>query len=487
MRTRVIFTVLLVLAVAVFYFSKPNAKESSVTGVAPASGTDTIFRIGLVNIGGQTDFDFLAPLNCNLWHKYMERGTQFNKSVPVGWVKIGAEHDSLYTEYGNYASDVRGILERNNGENYKSYSMRPKLDMLAYSQRSDYQCEHIPAFTDNVDWWYAFDYSDYGTSNDNDSGVVVRHLIPNTHSSGYIVKQLRANREQVDNRELLFNDANYNWYIKPRMRIDSAFANNPVNWNKKVCKIDVINYDGDTIIKTDLTVFQFLNNVNNFYNGSYKEDGFRFVDGKNHLLVDTGLFLNPRQIDSGVCKFDIQVYWLGECELWLDYVRVDNNWANDLFSTDPNNINHIRDLNWIRWEAEQVASTNTTYNFFTDESEYNFMPAIQYLNEIIHTYKPSLSINSLVNMTFYTPLLNHNYSQYYNRIPVNPEHIKNNVAKWKMNEVMVDIYPFEHYESTANYLFGRPYEEPNNWYLGINLKRGLELSKISGLIFYNNH
>jgi hypothetical protein len=201
MKIKVILSVLLVLSVAVFYLSKPNAKENETQSVS-GTNSDT-FRIGLINMGVQTHFDSLAPLKCNLWHKYLGTNIVNGKFVPVGWTDIGADSDKLYTPLQYYQSQVQGILTSNSGANYSSYIDRPKIEMLTYAQRSDYQCEYIsvPDTDNGVDWWYAFDSSDYGTGYTSDSNAIVRHLKPmpegGNDSPGYIAVNFVSNLTNI--------------------------------------------------------------------------------------------------------------------------------------------------------------------------------------------------------------------------------------------------------------------------------------------------
>lgn len=438
MKKKLVLSGLLVLAAIVFYFSKPDAKENSVESV---SGTHPDkFYIGFIDMGRQRDFSFLSELNFNLWHTLLPNAVSGGKSVPSGWVQFGAPGDTLFSPLENYQTQVETILSANISHNYKSFSSRPKLEMLTFAQRSDYELEYVKPLTqDTVEWWYAFDTSDYSSGYDmRDSGAMVKHLTPGLNP-GYIGKKIRAHMEQVGvgSPNELYCDTNYSWYIKPRMRINSGFANNPANINKKVCRIVVTNYDGDTVRNVDIKVSDFFDE-HNFYNGSYKDE-FRFPNNINQLLIDKGRVLNPKQrYRADSCKFDIQVYWYAECELWIDYVRVENNLAADLF-------NHVYDNTWIKWEADEIATLDNTYNFYTDESEYNFMPAIQYLNEEIHKYKPTLSINSLINITYNTPFLimryyNH-YGNYSPACPLPPPKIKSNINRWGMSIVMLEDYP----------------------------------------------
>ncbi|MCX6165213.1 MAG: hypothetical protein NTU73_10220, partial [Ignavibacteriae bacterium] len=412
MKTRIAISSFLILLVLVYFYAQIPAKENKRTSL---SGTNpSKFRIGLTNIGCQTDFDFLSPLNCNLWHKYM--GDQYigNKWYPKGWFDIGAPNDLLFNGINSYKDEVQGILNSNKNRNYLSYSDRPKIDMLTYAQRSDYQCEEIsvPSTDNGVDWWYAFDNHSCGNDTE-DEGRIVRYCQLSTDNApdNLVVKSVRANREQVNNGSRGFWDGNYSWYIKPMVKVDQDFVNNPDNSEINLFNIKVKNYNGNYIINVDIKAKYFWNE-NNYYDGNYKEE-FRFPNNNLLKIENSGPYPNGNEFnpnnyssknhENPPCLMDIEVYWYKECDMWIDYVRADNEWADRLFKDyydDPQNP----DYRWIEWEANQIASTNTTYNFYTDEAEYNMMPAIQYLNEKIHTpYQPNLSVNSIVNITFYSP------------------------------------------------------------------------------------
>jgi hypothetical protein len=440
MKTRIAISSFLMLLVLVYFYSQIPAKENksqSTMGTHPSK-----FRISMTNIGSEPDFDFISPLNCNLWHKYM--GSQYigNKWYPKGWTV----NDLLFTDIGGYKNEVLPFLDNIKNHNYLSYSGRPKIDMLTYAQRSDYQCEiiDVPSSDNGVDWWYAFDEHPVGEPSD-DNGILGRKcLVSSTQGAGIVVKGLRANREQVDNRGGGFWDGDYSWYIKPMVKVDQNFVNNPNNSEISLFNIKVRNYNGGLIINEDIKAKYFWND-SYYYDGNYKEE-FRFPENNNLLKIENLTYneFNPTNTSDGICYMDIEVYWYKECDMWIDYVRVDNEWADRLFK-------HYYDDTWIEWEANQIADANTTYNFYTDEAEYNMLPAIAYLNEKIHNpYQPNLSVNSVVNMTFFTPELNNSFPG-WNRRYLSNEHIASNITKWKMNEVMVDIYP----------MFGTKYSEIN--------------------------
>ncbi|MCX6164169.1 MAG: hypothetical protein NTU73_04800, partial [Ignavibacteriae bacterium] len=358
----------------------------------------------------------------------------------------GATNDLLFNGIGSYMGDVQGILNANKSYNYLSYSDRPKIEMLTYAQRSDYQCEviNVPTSDIGVDWWYAFDFAD-GTGEDiQDGDAIVRYCEKNNnnHPEGIVVKDLRANREQTDNRKRGFWDGNYDWYIKPSIKINIADATH----DKKVCNIIVRRWDGQPIVNADIYGDYFKNDPGWVYLGGYKEE-FLFPENNNLLKIDNsganypnGNLFNPTNTSSGNCFMDIEVYWYKECDMWIDYIRVENEWADRLFKDYYDDPVHP-ERQWIEWEANQIPPPNTTYNFYTDELEYNMMPAIKYLNEHIYPYNSALSVNSVVNITFYSPELRSNSYTGWNRADISEDHIAANIAKWKMNEIMVDIYP----------------------------------------------
>ena len=80
--------------------------------------------------------------------------------------------------------------------------------------------------------------------------------------------------------------------------------------------------------------------------------------------------------NSHPCNMDIQVDWFGQCEMWIDYIRVDDNWANDLF-------NGIYDNTWIYWEVHDIAeaSGQNPLKFYIEDFEFNNIPCIGYVNK----------------------------------------------------------------------------------------------------------
>lgn len=132
---------------------------------------------------------------------------------------------------------------------------------------------------------------------------------------------------------------NFLWYVKPRMRIDSNYANNINNRLKRVVRVETYNFAGRLIDSLTLLVREF-HDINQHYNGNYIEN---FVDPQTGISI-LSLFSDSLVMGADSANYystiadshvDYRVYWYGEVDVWLDYVRLDDEWAHFLF-TDPN-------------------------------------------------------------------------------------------------------------------------------------------------------
>lgn len=109
---------------------------------------------------------------------------------------------------------------------------RPIIQYISGGQRVDYDCETVTQ--DSLFWYYSYynslnneiikditDTSRYGT------GGRVKHCKKESSISGYVVicDSIKANREMSFNKtNRWLQDKEYDWYILPRIRIDSAYA-----------------------------------------------------------------------------------------------------------------------------------------------------------------------------------------------------------------------------------------------------------------------
>jgi hypothetical protein len=177
-----------------------------------------------------------------------------------------------------------------------------------------------------------------------------------------VVKRLKANTEQcqrntdADGHNAWQSDNYHDWLIKPRIRIDSNVAHNSGNTN--VCRIVVLNQNRDTIKSAIIKAVHFINPQTGLYNGQYLEE-YYFGQNDSNLTVhgDWAAGTNPwcwlwdargtrtlqQEETESFNHADIQVYWYGNCNMWIDYVRVDNDIADELFN--PNNPG-LAQKNW---------------------------------------------------------------------------------------------------------------------------------------------
>ncbi|MBW7856090.1 MAG: hypothetical protein H3C44_07535, partial [Ignavibacteria bacterium] len=188
------------------------------------------------------------------------------------------------------------------------------------------------------------------------------------------------------------DDGNHAWYVKPRIRVDSAYANNPANLNKEVCRIEVLNFDGDTIKTTNIRVANFIEN--NEYSGEYIEYFFD-LHQDSLLEISDGKSFNPdeKPLWDTRCQVDFRVWWYGQCDMWIDYVRVENELAVKLFRGDYDNT-------WLQWEVVDIANQHPgkLIDFYIEEYEFNMLPAIKYVNEkIISLSNGQLSLMTNLN------------------------------------------------------------------------------------------
>ncbi|MCX6163801.1 MAG: hypothetical protein NTU73_02885, partial [Ignavibacteriae bacterium] len=383
MRTRIIFSVLLVLVVAVFYFSKPNAKEYSVTNTVSSFQNDTTFRIGAYWDGiVLTNYDSLKELGFNLW--------QVTSNINSGWYDAGITGDNREADSASgYISKITGKIETNmSSGNLKTIMDRAKINYLGLGKRSDYECDITSNANPNY-WFYAYrehdttvsrefqDNTQYGSNN-----LYVRFSSTSIgKTSGYVVKGLIANREQISYP----CSQSFKWYVMPRIRIDTnVFLYSDTT---TVCRIEIHNYK-DSIIKNVIIKAKNFAKPDSVYHGQYI-DQFYFSAGEGNLIINSTEAFNPNHEPyyKDTCGVDFRVWWTGECDMWLDRVRVENEIAYDLFSNDWNNPNFVQYQNWLRWEAQNIAGAEqgNVHYFLIDEPEFATLPVLSYLNKKIET------------------------------------------------------------------------------------------------------
>ncbi|HCN36619.1 MAG TPA: hypothetical protein DIS94_02765 [Bacteroidetes bacterium] len=342
------------------------------------------FMIGILGSGHDTNYARLRDeLGINLWHSYHN------------WYNIyewNSNIDLLEAPLSQYKGLITDRLQKNSANGMKTLYDREKILYLSFGQSSIYECEeeiHLP----NQDLKsYAYDWHSTNTGidfqdNQYNNGKYVRYSSTSQgHQAGYVVKDLRANREQINKHSTWGKyavDSIYNWYVKPKIRIDSNIVDNYPDL--QICKIEVLNANGDLLKIIPIYSRNFLSNNN--YNGIYLEE-FTFAQFDTNLIIDKvndGIF-NPDSIvlwDTS-CKVDFRVWWSGNCDMWIDYVKVENEIAHDLFrgyyESQPPQGNP-----WLLWELDSIAAQyqNQIIQFYIEEFEFNQIPCMKYINDRI--------------------------------------------------------------------------------------------------------
>jgi len=362
------------------------------------------FYIGAVHDGVDVFslYQNMRTLGFNIWHLYSLGGESIGGKVYplMQWPDdMNYATDNTNNPVSSYAAYVNNKIGSAVGSNsgIRVVTMRPKIEYLCYGQRSDYQCEPINESNDL--WFYSFNYKHptaevidddpvYGT------GIRAVRCRHNTDTAGTVVKRLKANTEQCKRTTGTGNawqyDSYCDWLIKPRIRIDSTVAHNPAN--PLVCNVKVIAQDGSTeLLNVDIKANYFLVDYGKFYDGRYLEE-FSFPISNPNLSIHgdwgdlwgykaRGICNNDDKVEN---KADIQVYWYGNCDMWIDYVRVDNDVANDLFKG-------LKD-NWLQDEVnliglqEHGTGSPVFMKYYMELAEFNNLPCMAYVNSKLKQY-----------------------------------------------------------------------------------------------------
>ena len=108
--------------------------------------------------------------------------------------------------------------------------------------------------------------------------------------------------------------------------------------------------------------------------------------------IDTSAYYTPRDLS----RIDYRIYWYGEVDVWLDYIRLDDEWAHFLF-TDPNDqlprtVNKYRFGEKIRTEVQALSNLPGFGYFYFDEFYYNNIPCLKEVLRLIKYYNPNAGI-----------------------------------------------------------------------------------------------
>jgi len=383
MKPTLIFTLLFLLSFSFVRFGNISVETSNPT-VTPSGNNE--FITGAMSSGDELTYGNMNALNLNLWHKYTEHD--------YGWTGIG--NDTPEEDPVNYFDAVTQRIAALYAAGMFTYSDRPKFERLVYGQRSDYQAEHTH---NNQDlWFYTYEVSPYNLPNINDipdNGAVVKHCVPagsqTDAGESWILKDLKSNREQCNLRwNYEQRDSIYPWLIKPRIRIPvDAPSNTP---DKRVCRVEALDWDGNVIANKIIYAKNFAPFQQGYlYNGDYLEEYYYnqlIGETPSAINISPGYAFNPNNewfADwNANCQVDFRVWWYNEVEMWIDYVRVDNQKAHDLL--ENTGTIHDRYEYWIKKEVEIAVNPQTAgavRSFYVEEFEFNILPCLKYVNDKI--------------------------------------------------------------------------------------------------------
>jgi hypothetical protein len=445
-----IINIMLILAVLIFItlsIKEIKGTENEIKSLSPKGLSDPDeFLIGAYHIGCASQ-NRLQALGMNIWHEFIpERDnitiSGYNQHIfPHGFTP----HDSLFANITNYQSEVNTFYNNKStlNNNYL-YFCRPKLEMLTFAQRSDYHPFAIAnhQLSDKGQWWYGYDTHQTGQEI-TDGTKNIRKCTQGVDAAGYMVQGLRPTWEQVKDAvpNDFFYDGQYSWYVKPKIKINPNIPGTTL-----VLKVEIYKKDNTLLRSVDLTRDNFGSN----YNGDYIDEFD--LGSPSPLKIENGRDLYGTPANANESYADYAIYWYGNCDMWLERVRVENDWANRLFSDF-----YLLPLNdWIKWETRDIAQNVTrAYKFLVDESDYNMYPAIGYLNDKINQFKPGgskLSIIALNSIVYTIPEQKPLWIDM-----MDSTDIDNTFVNSKMNEVFVDPYPLY-----ADKYCRNTYHQPSN-------------------------
>ena len=467
----------------------------------PTTAGGDSFIFGAFDSGWDTNFRYIHDtLGFNLWHMYTGSTEDSNgRNRPFGWTINGAYLDSLSDTSSAWASQVDSVLNAVNSNSMMALMMRPKIEWLCYGQRSDYQAEETH---ENPDlWFYTFNTSINGTvtgiddiidtSRFGDGEKVKQCLKQSTPGSNAdtILKRLKANTEQCRGGGADFHgDSKCKWFVKPRIRIDSATAYDSTN--PLVCKIKILKkvsgFTPGVLKEVEIRANYFLDSTGN-YDGRYIDE-FNFPQDTNLIINgDWGDGYTYEARGEGVIEgsnpADIQVYWYGLCDMWIDYIRVDNEEAQRLLSGNDPEFER-----WLELEANIASNSAASYRFYIEWFEFNNIPCITYVNRKLDSISYANSGKHITLMSLFTYYFYSSHVPWSQRFNVfNAGHFKRNfIDSVGPSEVFIVSYPFTsqyNANDTTSYAEPDPYTSwskiPNTLPIPNNTMNGILAEKVS--------
>lgn len=458
MRIKSIFlTVTAILFLSAFIFRPTGLNISNKTSYA--NNISDKFLFGAMDSHydyfNNPSFAKLDSLGFNVNSMYTSSQKINGRDYPTG---LDAS-DNIFNEIGRYKELVTtqlGAATSLNG--MRNLLCRPKTEWLLHGQRSDYQCENVNLVDTNY-WFYSFQNPDSIGRSIQDSNKWVRYCNQGVDNAGWVVSRLRANTEQCNPSAEgtgWRGDSQCEWLVKPRIRIPASFPT--ANPDAPVCRIEVIKEDGTTKALNEIIKAKHFLNSSGQYSGEYTEE-FTNLENPDFLkfkgALGTNGFFNARcndTVDGNYSKADIKIYWYGNCDMWIDYVRVDNDIADELFKGlwDTKIKDEVHQIAF-----HQVSNVPIGLKFYVEYLNFNQLPCAKYVNKILK--ESSIGSDTIDLMAD----LDWTFSQHVNLKEVqrvnNAEYIlRNYIQRVGFRQIFCESYPLTtSYGSTHGYDYSK--------------------------------
>jgi hypothetical protein len=354
----------------------------------------------------------------SLFYNAMQNYCAHTDFYPTGWNNTqfdGGFFEPLanYRDYIN--NNILGTWRTFSGDNSLIFE-REKVLRPCFGQRSTYIVtspgNHYPDFPN---YFYqtsstGSDVADYIFA----GGASVRRCIVGSDTTGFIIKNLYENCEQVNNidstadstvsdSKRLWSDLkermySNRWFIKPRLRIDSTYAKS--HPEDTVCVLYVNRFDGTRLDTFPIFCNNFLLRYglnDKYYDGRYLEMFYQISENgqinnnPTAFSVDawalkTGRTTNPDNLSNS--QVDYYIKWWGKVDTYLQYLRVDDSWAHYLFTdTIENSTENIWNFHQkIKSEVDSISNTPGFGYFYVDEVCYNSIPCVEEVNRLVKKY-----------------------------------------------------------------------------------------------------
>jgi len=271
--------------ILVSFLTKSASEENNSNFTATTAIPDTQFIISCYDNGVFNMYNTITDsLHFNTWHQYTKPEMGWNYDTTDNYLADTTQYKGLVTSQiaGNKTHGMRTIMSR------------PVIMYVGAGQRIDYQCENVGQ--GEAYWFWAYKYSLDNNDNINDfqdnsqygKGEMVKQCIsslPENYSETLIDSGLRSNRElSFTQTNWYLSDTAWDWYIMPRIRIDSAYAAGTAHNEDTVCQIMLTGWRGDTVKNILIKIINFKNNPSAPYNGIYL-DSFFFSSGQTDLTI----------------------------------------------------------------------------------------------------------------------------------------------------------------------------------------------------------